>query len=377
MTLLAPEPTRSTGAPARRPLLSVPLVGKRPRSGSAPAVLPLAAWAHMLDAPVRESARSRAVARFGGVVALLSLLSYLTWRVAATLPEGPGRQAAWLLVGFEALPLLGAVVKLVVTWSIDAPAVGPVRQAPHGMRVAVLVPTYNEPAEVVGPTIAAACALQPAHETWVLDDGDRPWLAALCADLGARYVTRSEHQHAKAGNLNHALDLMATEEAAGGLPIDLVAVLDCDHVPLPAFLTAMLGYFEDDRIALVQGPQTYFNGGAFDDDGYTGEQGQFFNVQLAARARAGAGTFWCGSTSVLRVAALREVGGVAQETVIEDMHTTLKLQRLGWRTAYHHQTLAVGLAPATPSSTSCSAAAGGWARCRSWSASGCGAGSGG
>ena len=29
------------------------------------------------------------------------------------------------------------------------------------------------------------------------------------------------------------------------------------------------------------------------------------------------------------------------------MHTTLGLLRAGWRTAYHHQTLAVGLAPAT------------------------------
>ena len=30
------------------------------------------------------------------------------------------------------------------------------------------------------------------------------------------------------------------------------------------------------------------------------------------------------------------------------MHTTLRLLRAGWKTAYHHQTLAVGLAPDTP-----------------------------
>jgi cellulose synthase (UDP-forming) len=39
---------------------------------------------------------------------------------------------------------------------------------------------------------------------------------------------------------------------------------------------------------------------------------------------------------------------VATETITEDMHTTVKLIREGWRTVYHHQTLAVGLAPATP-----------------------------
>jgi cellulose synthase (UDP-forming) len=97
----------------------------------------------------------------------------------------------------------------------------------------------------------------------------------------------------------------------------------------------------------VQCPQEFYNKGAFDDDGFTGEQGLFFNVLMPARHHAGAGPFWCGSTSLLRVEALREIGGVATETVTEDMHTTLKLLQLGWRTVYHHQTVAVGLAPGT------------------------------
>ncbi len=349
MTLLAPQAPGRTGRAGRARLPTRPQVRPRPDEVKP---LTVAAWADGLAGPVVESRRSRTLARVGGLVALLSLLGYLTWRVLATVPQtGATRWAAWLLIAFEAVPIVGAVAKLVGTWTTTAPTVPPLAPgagAPHGMRVAVLVPTYNEPAEIVGPTVAAACRLEPAHETWVLDDGDRPWLEEMCAALGARYVTRPEHQHAKAGNLNHALDLMRSEEAAGAARIDLVAVLDCDHVPLPAFLTATLGYFEDDGLALVQAPQTFFNGGAFDDDGYTGEQGLFFNVQLAARAHGGGGTFWCGSTSVLRVEALRQVGGVAQETVTEDMHTTLKLQRLGWRTAYHHQNLALGLAPSTP-----------------------------
>jgi cellulose synthase (UDP-forming) len=74
----------------------------------------------------------------------------------------------------------------------------------------------------------------------------------------------------------------------------------------------------------------------------------FFNVLMPSRHAAGVGPFWCGSTSLLRVSALKQVGGIATETITEDMHTTIKLQRDGWRTVYHHQTLAVGLAPATP-----------------------------
>ena len=59
----------------------------------------------------------------------------------------------------------------------------PVTEARPGHRVVVFIPTYNEPVEVIAPTIAAACELQPAHQTWVLDDGDRPWVAEMCRAL--------------------------------------------------------------------------------------------------------------------------------------------------------------------------------------------------
>ncbi|RNM15726.1 glycosyltransferase family 2 protein [Nocardioides pocheonensis] len=308
-----------------------------------------AGWADLLGAPSAESVRSRDLAHLGGFVALSALVGYLTWRIAYTLPAaGPNRVAAWVLIGFEAVPLVGMAFRIVTLWNIDSAAPAPVTEAPRGMTVAVLIPTYDEPAEVIAPTIAASCALQPAHETWVLDDGDRPWVAEICRAYGARYVSRPVHDHAKAGNLNHALDLMAREAAEGTAEeIDVVAVLDCDHVPLPSFLTATLGWFDDPEIALVQGPQSFYNGGAFDDDGVNGEQGLFFNVLMAARNHPGAGPFWCGSTALVRTRALREIGGVSTDTIVEDMHTTLALLRAGWRSVYHHQTLAVGLAPAT------------------------------
>jgi len=309
----------------------------------------VAGWAYLLGSPRPETRRSRLLARVGGVTAVVALIAYLSWRIAFTIPAGGGQVAAWALVSFEALPLLGLVVRVVTLWNIDSEAPRRVTELPEGMRVAVLIPTYNEPVEVIAPTIAAACAIEPAHETWVLDDGDRDWVKELAEAYGARYVRRAVHDHAKAGNINNALDLMAREaEELDGRDVDVIAVLDCDHVPLPTFLTATLGWFDDPDVALVQAPQSFYNGGAFDDDGVSGEQGVFFHVLMAARNHDGAGPFWCGSTSLLRTRALRDVGGVATDTIVEDMHTTLGLIKLGWKTVYHHQTLAVGLAPATP-----------------------------
>jgi cellulose synthase (UDP-forming) len=289
------------------------------------------------------------LAHLGGIAAVVAPILYVTWRIAFTLPVGGWSVGiAWALVVFEALPVAGLVLKTITVWNIDSHPAPPPGALPTNTRVAVLIPTYNEPVEVLSPTVAAACSLEPAHETWVLDDGDRAWVADMCAAYGARYMRRPTHDHAKAGNLNHALQLMADEKAAGAPGIDIIAVLDCDHVPLPSFLKATVGRFADPDVALVQGPQCFYNAGAFDDDGLTGEQGVFFNVLMPSRNVPGAGPFWCGSTSLLRVSALEEVGGVATETITEDMHTTLKLIRRGWKTVYHHQTLALGLAPSTP-----------------------------
>lgn len=308
----------------------------------------VAGWVDLMGRPRPEGTRSRHLAHLGGFAAIGSIVIYVTWRILFTIPDGGfDRTAAWILIAFEAFPVIGVTLRLITLWNIDSRGPDPVYETGPGNRVVVFIPTYNEPVEVIAPTIAAACALKPVHQTWVLDDGDRPWVAEMCQAYGARYVSRPDHDHAKAGNMNHALDLMTTEVEAGAEPIDIIAVLDCDHVPMPTFLTDTIGWFDDPGLALIQAPQTYYNGGAFDDDGETGEQGVFFHVMLPGRNHEDSGPFWCGSTSLIRTTALQEVGGVATDTIVEDMHTTLGLIKAGWRTTYHHQVLAVGLAPDT------------------------------
>jgi cellulose synthase (UDP-forming) len=250
----------------------------------------------------------------------------------------------WLSIPLYVLELHAAVGLGLYTfslWDVQAgPNARPVRESP--LRVAVLIPTWNEPPEVLAPTIAAAVALQPVHETWVLDDGDRPHVARLADDLGARYLRRSDRSHAKAGNLNHAL---------GVIEADVVAVLDADHVARPDFLVNTLGYFDDPQVALVQTPQDFYNLESFEHsrtaarDGFN-EQSLFYRVILAGKNRWQA-AFWCGTSALLRVSALKEVGGVATGTVTEDIHTTIRLHAAGWRTVYHNEVLARGLAAAS------------------------------
>jgi cellulose synthase (UDP-forming) len=285
------------------------------------------------DGPSVRDLVTRAVA----TLALTATAVYLVWRAAVTIDLA----AWWLSIPLYLLELhaaLGLGLYTFSLWDVHAgPRARPVRDSP--LRVAVLIPTWNEPPEVLAPTIAAAVALQPGHETWVLDDGDRPHIARMAGELGARYLRRTDRSHAKAGNLNHAL---------GVVEADVVAVLDADHVARPNFLVNTLGYFDDERVALVQTPQDFYNLESFEHsrtaarDGFN-EQSLFYRAILAGKNRWQA-AFWCGTNALLRVSALKQVGGVATGTVTEDIHTTIRLHADGWRTVHHNEVLARGLA---------------------------------
>jgi cellulose synthase (UDP-forming) len=294
--------------------------------------------------PTPESARRTALVRGSAVTAIAATLTYLCWRLTSTL-DGASLILAIPLLLLEMHSLLSLALHTVNLWELDSVGqVVPAEPSSRRHRVAVLIPTYNESREVLLPTIAAAVALGPAHETWVLDDGNRPWVEELASLLGARYRARRSAEHAKAGNLNAAIET---------LDVDVVAVLDADHVARADFLTATLPYFDDDRVAVVQTPQDFYNLESFEHVSRRGgrrymEQELFYRALAAGRNRWNA-AFWCGTGALIRVAALRDVGGVAVETVTEDIHTTLRMHRRGWRTIYHNAVLARGLAAADSS----------------------------
>ncbi len=298
--------------------------------------------------PPPESRRRAWVIRATATTALTATLLYLVWRAGWTLALDVWWVSIPLLL-LEIHAFLGLALFTFSLWDVDRrPATYDV-SSPEG-HVAVLIPTYNEGVEVLMPTIAAAIVMRVPHETWVLDDGDRPEVAKLAAELGARYLARPTHEHAKAGNLNHAL---------GIIDADLIAVLDADHVASPDFLVRTLGYFDDPNLALVQTPQEFYNLESFEHEsggatrvlangnteaaGRFHEQALFYRILQPGKNRWG-GAFWCGTGAVVRVAALRDVGLVATDTITEDIHTTIRLHRRGWKTLYHNEVLARGLA---------------------------------
>jgi len=209
--------------------------------------------------------------------------------------------------------------------------------------VDVYVPTYNESLDVVRDTVLAAqCIDYPKDKMkiYILDDGKRSEFAMFAADVGVGYITRNDNSHAKAGNLNHAMKLTNGE---------LICVFDCDHVATRIFLQATVGGFlKDPRLALVQTPHFFYSPDPFERNLSVGRnipnEGMLFYGPIQRGNDNWNATFFCGSCAVIRRSALEEIGGFAVETVTEDAHTALKMQRLGWGSAFIDIPLAAGLA---------------------------------
>ncbi|HEY4780043.1 MAG TPA: glycosyltransferase [Solirubrobacterales bacterium] len=266
------------------------------------------------------------------LIALVWGLGYLTWRVGWSGQGASPVLFAMLLV----TELYGLYALAILTWFSWSRPVA-VRPAPTpGRSVDVYVCTYDEPAEVVMATLAGCRALTYPHTTWLLDDGRRPEMEEMAKLAGARYLTREDNSHAKAGNLNAALP--RTEG-------DLVLVLDADHVPMPDALDALVGYFDDERMAVVQTPHDFFNHDSAQHYAVgRHEQSLFYRVVCPGKDRHGA-AYWCGSAALINRHALLAIGGVATETIAEDFHTTIRLLRDGWHSHYHDEVLVQGLAP--------------------------------
>lgn len=201
----------------------------------------------------------------------------------------------------------------------------------------MLIPTFNEPIDIVEPTVLAATRMGGADITvWLLDDGDRPEMAAMAAHHGIHYIARKEHAGAKAGNLNHALRITDAP---------YIAVFDCDHVPAPEFLLETLKHLDGYRVAYVQTPQYYINRDAGHVAAAAATQQDLFFGVIAPGKNARGAMFCCGTNVVLRRRALEDVGGFPTSSLTEDFEMSIRLHERGWTSVYVPIVLAHGLGP--------------------------------
>ena len=212
--------------------------------------------------------------------------------------------------------------------------------------VAIQVPCYNEPIEVMRETLTALARLDyPNVVVQVVDNNTRDpqvWrpLEALCKELGERFVFihLEPWPGYKAGALNEATRRLPEE-------VTILGIVDADYIVKPGFVKAMVGHFADERVAFVQTPQNYRD---WKDSGYLRglfySYRYFFDITMPARANRNAIIF-AGTMGLIRRSAFERIGGWDENVITEDAEASLRMLGLGSIGIYEPTAWGEGLMP--------------------------------
>src|SRR5438477_9840117 len=219
-------------------------------------------------------------------------------------------------------------------------------EASYRPKVAMQVPCYNEPIEVVRETLTALANLDyPDVIVQVVDNNTKDpqtWrpLEALCHELGERFqfIHLEPWPGYKAGALHAATTRLPQD-------VSILGIVNADYLVKPGFLKEMVGHFADERVAFVQTPQNYRD---WRDSGYLRglfySYRYFFDVTMPSRANRKAIIF-AGTMELIRRSALERIGGWDENIITEDAEASLRLLGLGSTGVYEPTIWGEGLMP--------------------------------
>ncbi|MCX7084169.1 MAG: UDP-forming cellulose synthase catalytic subunit [Methylococcales bacterium] len=281
------------------------------------------------------------------VILSLTLSSrYLFWRATATINTDSSVDTVTSLILFTA-EFYTWLILLLGYFQIAGPLQRKTYSLPNDTNlwptVDIFIPTYNEDIGIVKTTTIAAINIdwpKDKIKIYILDDGNRHALQDFANEIHVGYISRTNNIHAKAGNINNAMQLTEGE---------YLTIFDCDHIPVRSFLQTTMGWFiRDEKLALIQTPHHFYSPDPFERNlnnfkKTPNENSLFYGVVQDGNDLWNA-AFFCGSCAILKRSPLTEIGGIAHETVTEDAHTALKLHRKGYTSAYINIIQAAGQA---------------------------------
>ncbi|WP_214405022.1 glycosyltransferase family 2 protein [Pseudonocardia lacus] len=223
------------------------------------------------------------------------------------------------------------------------------------LRVAFVVTRApSEPWEVARTTLSAMLDQDypRRYDVWLCDERTTDEIRRWCAGHGVKLSTREgvEAYHrltwprrtkCKEGNLAFFYD------HGGYRDYDVVAQLDCDHVPTRSYLREMVRPFADPAIGYVSAPSVCDANAAesWAARGRLHREATFHGPAQLGHS-AGLAPVCIGSHYAVRTAALAEIGGIGPE-LAEDFSTSFLLNSAGWHGAFAIDAEAHGDGPPT------------------------------
>jgi len=229
------------------------------------------------------------------------------------------------------------------------------RIAVPSLRVAFVVTRAPSEDWALARTTLTAMRVQQypyAFDVWLCDEAPTEEILGWCRAAGVHVSSRNgvpdyhratwpRRTRCKEGNLAFFYDNW------GYAGYDVVAQLDCDHVPAPTYLAEVVRPFADPAIGYVAAPSVCDANaaGSWAARGRLHREGTFHGPFQAGH-NDGLAPIGIGSHYAVRTCALREIGGIGPE-LAEDFSTSYLLNSAGWRGAFALRAEAHGDGPLT------------------------------
>jgi poly-beta-1,6 N-acetyl-D-glucosamine synthase len=248
--------------------------------------------------------------------------------------------ARWLLAGVATLVVLRLILMIVAARRHDKRrrdpdwAWGPTYTQP----VSVIVPAYNE-SKNIEATVRSILANDHPLEVIVVDDGSSDGTAELVESLNLPRVRVIRQLNAgKPAALN---------TGTANARYEVVVMMDGDTVFEPDTVRHLAQPFANPRVGAVAGNVKVANTDTLIGRLQHVEYVVGFGIDRRVQDTTSSITTIPGAAGAFRKEALREVGGLSDDTLAEDTDLTIALGRAGWKVVFEDRALAWTEAPAT------------------------------
>jgi cellulose synthase/poly-beta-1,6-N-acetylglucosamine synthase-like glycosyltransferase len=202
-------------------------------------------------------------------------------------------------------------------------------------KVTIQLPLYNEKYVVERLLTSAANVNYPSDllEIQVLDDSSDETSKIISDFISTHknghlftHIQRTDRTGFKAGALAYGLNF-----AQG----DFVAVFDADFVIDPNFVRAVIPWFEDEKVGVVQTKWTHLNENF---SMLTRAQALMldthFSIEQLGRSEANSFINFNGTAGIWRKSCIIDAGGWQADTLTEDLDLSYRAQIRGWKFEY-------------------------------------------
>jgi cellulose synthase/poly-beta-1,6-N-acetylglucosamine synthase-like glycosyltransferase len=208
---------------------------------------------------------------------------------------------------------------------------------PRFPMVSVVLPVYNEPAAIVRESIASWKAVRyPAFEIILADDSTEP---LEIDDPSIRVIRRTNRDGFKGGALRNVFEQLDSRS-------EWMVIFDADFLVDPDVLVRFTEHYGP-GIGAVQGFQAM---GRNNPPRYLTRFSESYhavaNALLDGRHKMRGFIGVQGTVEAYRVEAIRSIGGIAPyATANEDLDTSFRLRKAGWKIVYDPNLVGRGVAP--------------------------------